>query len=94
MSFRNRVITKASIGFALVVIIGVSLTAFFVSTDINDGRLYLVVPEFSKRVGDPLLYNVFDLTGPGFCLDSDLWIHKDLIEHHLYIYHIIHKCTP
>nr|MCR5451516.1 DUF3021 domain-containing protein [Lachnospiraceae bacterium] len=55
MSFRNRVITKASIGFALGVIIGISLTAFFVSTDMNDGKLYLVVPEFSKRVGNPLL---------------------------------------
>ncbi len=55
MSFKDRVITKASVGFALGVIIGVALTAFFVSTDINDGRLYLVVPEFSARIGNPIL---------------------------------------
>ena len=55
MSFRNRVIFLASIGFALGTLIGTVITAVSATMTYADGTLYLCTKEFNDFIKDPLL---------------------------------------
>ncbi len=51
----DRVVFLSSIGFAIGVIVGVLITAVLTTFSINDGTLYLCVPEFTAFIGDQLM---------------------------------------
>lgn len=51
MDLRSRAVFRASLGFAIGMIIGTVLTAVLVTLDKNDGILYICVPGFTAMMG-------------------------------------------
>lgn len=54
MDLRSRAVVLSSFGFALGMLLGVVITSISVTLSMEDGKVYLCVPEFTRFIGNEL----------------------------------------
>lgn len=65
MEIKNKIIVKGSLGFAVGILVGVTITAVSATLTMNDGNVYLYSPDFAKDVGSVLLAFILEMLGSG-----------------------------